>query len=147
MSNSRGIEKHPHGRGEDHITINDIRTIYPRADEGAFLWVEEGALLGYEKRKGRDWLANMGANNTLRPQAKATLDNAIVYDTPSATPLFPANPRPKRRHSEKIFPMKNGCKSKLIMPKSVAMTASAYPTWVKLPAHSVARKWFRLMQS
>lgn len=34
-----------------------------------------------EKRKGRDWLRNMGANNTLRPRAKATLDAASVAGT------------------------------------------------------------------
>jgi hypothetical protein len=38
---------------------------------------------GYKKRKGRDWLRNMGASNSLRPQAKATFDNAIVNDTES----------------------------------------------------------------
>lgn len=43
--------------------------------------MEKELLLGYERNKGRDWLRNMGANNTLRPQAKATLENAIVYDT------------------------------------------------------------------
>jgi hypothetical protein len=43
--------------------------------------VEKELLLGYERNKGRDWLRNMGASNPLRPQANATLEKAIVYDT------------------------------------------------------------------
>jgi hypothetical protein len=40
-----------------------------------------GAVLGYEKRKGRDWLENSGGYNFRQPQANATLEKAIVYDT------------------------------------------------------------------
>jgi len=53
-------------------------------------------LLGYERNKGRDWLGNMGANNTLRPQTNATLEEAIVYDTDPIRnwpeTLFPEDP-------------------------------------------------------
>jgi hypothetical protein len=43
--------------------------------------VEKELLLDYERNKGRDWLRNMGASNSLRPQANATFEKAIVYDT------------------------------------------------------------------
>jgi hypothetical protein len=42
-----------------HIT-NDIRTMYPRPDAEVHVLVDAGLLLGYEKRKGRDWLVNSG---------------------------------------------------------------------------------------
>lgn len=66
---------------EDYIQLNEIRTIYPRADAKVKVWVDAGLLLGYEKRKGRDWLADSGGYNSRQPQAKATLDKAIVYST------------------------------------------------------------------
>ncbi len=34
---------------------------------------------GYKKGKGRDWLADSGANNALQPQTNATVDETIVH--------------------------------------------------------------------
>jgi hypothetical protein len=73
-----------------HITINDIRTMYPRPDAEVHVWVDAGLLLGYEKRKGRDWLADSGGYNLRRTQDNATLDKAIVSCVPGWTNSRPA---------------------------------------------------------
>ncbi|SCY13517.1 hypothetical protein [Nitrosospira sp. Nsp13] len=66
---------------KDHIRLNEIRTMYPRPDAEVHVWVDAGLLLGYENRKGRDWPEDSGGYNSHQPQANATPDGVIVYDT------------------------------------------------------------------
>lgn len=67
----------------DGIGINDVRSIHPKRDSSVTRWIEEGFLLGVEKRKGRDWLENSVGSNFQQPQVKAALDNSTIYDTDS----------------------------------------------------------------
>jgi len=65
----------------DGLAINDIRSIHPKRDESVTHWIEDGLLLGLEKRKGRDWLENSVGSNSQQPQVKAALDKITLYDT------------------------------------------------------------------
>lgn len=67
----------------DGIGINDVRSIHPKRDSSVTRWLEDGLLLGVEKRKGRDWLENSVGSNSQQPQVKAALDRATIYDTDS----------------------------------------------------------------
>ena len=64
----------------DSISINDVRSIYPKRDSSVAQWIADGLLLGADKHKGRDWLENSAGSNSQQPQVNAALDKSILYD-------------------------------------------------------------------
>ena len=64
----------------DGLEINDIRSIHPKRDSSVLRWVEDGLLLGLDKKKGRDWLENLAATNPQQPQADFAALDSILYD-------------------------------------------------------------------
>lgn len=67
----------------DGLEINDIRSLHPKRDSSVLRWVEDGLLLGLDKKKGRDWLENLAATNPQQPQASFAALDEILYDADS----------------------------------------------------------------
>jgi hypothetical protein len=64
--------------GKEHYEVNDIRSVFPRRDDGVRLWLNEGRLLGYDKERGSHLVEAKGTNRPRHPLNRTSAP--IIYN-------------------------------------------------------------------